>query len=141
VNWYDGDARPSQDVMALLGTAKAPGQGSIFVGTKGVMLLPHVGMPVLLPEKDFAGYVMPQDEPGNHYFQWVDAVMGFGKPSAPFEYAGPLTESVLLGPLATRFPKTTLEWNAAKMKFRNSPEADAFVRRTYRSGWQVKGLG
>ena len=84
---------------------------------------------------------MPQEEPVNHYFQFVDAVMGNGKASAPFEYSGPLTESVLLGPLATRFPNTTLEWNAEKMKFRNSAEADGYLRRRYRSGWGVKGLG
>jgi predicted dehydrogenase len=140
VTWYDGDRRPPQEVLSLLGSTKVPGQGSIFIGTKGVMLLPHIGMPVLLPEKDFAGYAMPQEEPVNHYFQWVDAVLGNGKASAPFEYSGPLTESVLLGPLATHFPKTTLEWNAAKLKFRNSPEANNYLRRTYRSGWQVKGL-
>jgi predicted dehydrogenase len=140
VSWYDGDQRPSQEVLGLLGSTKVPGQGSIFIGTKGLMLLPHIGMPVLLPEKDFSGYTMPEDEATNHYFQWVDAVMGFGKASAPFEYSGPLTESVLLGPLATRFPNTTLEWNAAKMKFRNSSEANTYLRRTYRAGWQVKGL-
>jgi hypothetical protein len=141
VTWYDGNQRPPQDVLALLGSAKVPGQGSIFIGTKGAMLLPHIAMPVLLPEKDFAGYTMPQEEPVNHYFQWVDAVMGNGKASAPFEYAGPLTEAVLLGPLATRFPKTTLEWNSEKMRFRNSPEADRYLRRQYRTGWSVKGLG
>jgi hypothetical protein len=47
---------------------------------------------------------------------------------------------VLLGPLATRFPKTTLEWDGKKMKFRNSKEATGFVRRKYRDGWKVKGL-
>jgi predicted dehydrogenase len=141
VTWYDGTQRPPQEVLSLLGTLKVPGQGSIFIGTKGAMLLAHIAMPVLLPAKDFAGYEMPQEEPVNHYFQWVDAVMGNGKPSASFEYAGPLTESVLLGPLATRFPKTVLEWNSEKMKFRNSPEADAHLRRRYRSGWGVKGLG
>jgi hypothetical protein len=47
---------------------------------------------------------------------------------------------VLLGPLATHFPNTTLEWNSARMKFKNSPEATSHVRRTYRDGWHVKGL-
>ena len=140
VSWYDGDERPPREVLALLGTVKVPGQGSIFIGTKGVMLLPHIGMPVLLPEKDFADFPMPQDEPVNHYFQWVDAVLGNGKASAPFEYAGPLTETVLLGPLATRFPKATLEWNSAKLKFRNAPQANAFLGRKYRAGWSIKGL-
>jgi len=139
VSWYDGDERPSSEVLALLGDRKVPGQGSIFIGTKGVMLLPHIGMPQLLPEKDFAGHEMPQEEPVNHYFQWVDAVLGNAKATTAFEYSGPLTESVLLGPLATHFPKATLEWNSAKMKF-DSAQANAFLSRKYRAGWGVKGL-
>ena len=44
------------------------------------------------------------------------------------------------GPIAVRFPQTTLEWDAARMKFRNSREASRLVRRKYRAGWKVKGL-
>jgi hypothetical protein len=83
---------------------------------------------------------MPEITPNNHYFQFVEAVQGKGKTSTLFDYSGPLTEAVLLGPLATRFPKTTLEWNSTKMKFTNSPEATRYVRREYRAGWHVKGL-
>ncbi len=140
VSWYDGDMRPPQEIQALIGTQKMPDQGSIFVGTKGVMLLPHTAMPVLLPEDQFKDFPMPLFERDDHYLQFVDAVLGKAKASASFDYAGPLTESVLLGPVATRFPQTTLEWNASRMKFKNSPEASAFVRRTYRKGWEVKGL-
>ena len=139
VTWYDGDAKPPQDVQALLGERKLPDQGSIFIGTKGVMLLEHVAMPVLLPENQFAGFAMPQFETVSHYHEFVDAVMGKGKTSTGFDYSGPLTETVLLGPLATRFPNTTLEWDPIKMKFDNW-EATRFVRRVYRKGWEVKGL-
>ena len=97
-------------------------------------------MPVLLPEADFQGYQIPALEPQNHYFQFAEAVLGKKKTTTQFDYSGPLTESVLLGPLATHFPQTTLEWNAAKMKFTNSSEATSLVRRSYRAGWQVKGL-
>src|SRR5262249_12986315 len=70
IHWYDGDARPPKEVQALLGTRPVPAQGSIFIGTKGVMLLPHTAMPVLLPEADFQGYQIPAFEPQNHYFQF-----------------------------------------------------------------------
>jgi len=140
VTWYDGEEKPPQAVQQLLGSRKLPGQGSIFIGTKGVMLLPHTAMPILLPEADFRDYKMPAIEPLNHYFQFVDAVLGKTKTTTSFDYSGPLTESVLLGPLATRYPKTTLEWNSAKLKFKNSPEATAHVRRQYRAGWHVQGL-
>jgi predicted dehydrogenase len=139
VTWYDGDAKPPQDVQALLGDRKLPEQGSIFIGTKGVMLLEHVGQPVLLPEAQFKGFEMPKIESVSHYHEFVDAVMGKGKTSTSFDYSGPLTETVLLGPLATRFPNTTLEWDSKKLKFDNS-EASVYVRRAYRKGWEVKGL-
>jgi len=141
ITWYDGDERPPKEVTDLLGSVKVPGQGSIFIGAKGVMLLPHVGMPVLLPMEQFRDFEMPQMETANHYHQFVDAVLGKGQASAAFDYSGPLTEAVLLGPVATRFPQATLEWNAGKMKFGNSAEADALVRRQYRAVWHVKGLG
>ncbi len=104
------------------------------------MLLPHIGAPVLLPEAQFRGFEMPVLETVNHYHEFAEAVMGNGKTSTSFDYSGPLTEAVLLGPLATRFPKTTLLWNSAKLKFTNSKEATAFVRTKYRDGWRVKGL-
>jgi predicted dehydrogenase len=140
ITWYDGDARPPQEIQALAAPHKLPGQGSLFIGTKGVMLLPHVSMPLLLPEAQFKDFPMPQFETVNHYHQFVEAVMGNGKTTTSFDYAGPLTEAVLLGPLATRFPKTTLEWNSAKLKFANSQEANQHVRTKYRDGWMVKGL-
>ncbi|MDQ1472119.1 MAG: hypothetical protein QOJ99_3599 [Bryobacterales bacterium] len=140
VTWYDGDRLPPAEIRALAGSLKFPGQGSIFIGTKGQMLLPHIAMPLLMPAQDFTGYVMPEEVRTDHYFEFADAVLGSGKTSTPFDFSGPLTESVLLGPLATRFPNTTLEWNGAKAKFSNSTEANRFLRRRYRKEWSVPGL-
>lgn len=140
VTWYDGDERPPADVQALLGGKRAPDQGSIFIGTKGVILLPHISMPSLYPQEQFKDFTIPKVEGTDHYRQWVDAVLGNGKASAAFDYSGPLTEAVLLGPVATHYPKTTLEWDGRKMKFKNSKEANGFLRRKYRQGWKIKGL-
>jgi predicted dehydrogenase len=140
VTWYDGDQRPPREVQTLLGAQKMPGQGSIFIGAKGVMLLPHVGRPVLLPEREFRDFRMPQVQAANHYHQFINAVLGEGRTSASFDYSGPLTEAVLLGGVATNFPKTTLEWDSAKLSFRNTPDANRLIRRTYRKGWEVNGL-
>lgn len=140
VTWYDGDARPPKEIQALLGEEKLPGQGSVFIGTQGVMLLPHIGQPALLPVAKFESYPMPKVGSVDHWGQFVDACLGNGKTSANFDYAGPLTEAVLLGSVATRFPKTTLNWNAARLKFTNVTEANTYVRKKYRKGWEVKGL-
>src|SRR5262249_35042035 len=90
VTWYDGDQRPPEEVRALLKQHKQPDQGSIFIGTKGVMVLPHVALPFLLPEEDFKGFPMPTVADDNHWTQFVEACLGNGKTSAHFDYSGPL---------------------------------------------------
>ncbi|HXJ38614.1 MAG TPA: Gfo/Idh/MocA family oxidoreductase, partial [Bryobacteraceae bacterium] len=70
LTWYDGDRQPPPEIQAYLGSVKFPGQGSLFIGTKGQMLLPHVGMPILLPLREFSGYVMPVFERTDHYHEF-----------------------------------------------------------------------
>jgi predicted dehydrogenase len=148
VTWYDGKQRPPVEVQTLAKVSRAaagdkrnklPGQGSIFIGTQGVMLLPHIGQPRLVGEA-FENSKIEEAQGEDHWRQFVEAALGNGKTSANFDYAGPLTESVLLGSVASRFPNTTLEWDARKLRFTNVSEANQFVRRTYRKGWDVAGL-
>lgn len=139
ITWYDGDQRPPQSIQSLVADP-LPDQGSIFVGVKGVMVLPHIGMPKLYPAGEFASFEMPEIEGGNHWHQFADAIQGKGATSADFNYSGPLTESVLLGSVATRFPKATLNWDAKKLRFTNEDDANQYVKREYRDGWQVAGL-
>lgn len=138
--WYNGQSRPPKEIVAKIGDRKLHDQGSIYIGTDGVLYSPYIANPVLLPEEKFKDFKMPKTTSDNHYAQFIEAVRGNGKTSAPFEYAGPLTELVLLGCLATRFPKTTLEFDSANLKFTNVKEATAFVHKKYRKGWEVEGL-
>ena len=90
VTWYDGSNRPSKEVTDLLEGQKLPSQGSVIIGTKGVMLIPHVGKPSLYPKKKFVDHKIEVVPGGNHWHEFIDAVRGAGpKPSANFEYAGP----------------------------------------------------
>lgn len=139
ITWYDGTSTPPADVLALLEGDPRPDTGSIIIGTDGVMVLPHIARPLLYPDKKFRDYKFPDAGENNHWLQFVGACLGKDKTSAPFSYAGPLTETILLGDIATRFPQTTLKWNAKRMKF-DLHEANGFVRRKYRKGWAVKGL-
>ncbi len=140
LHWYNGKLRPGEEVTRLLGSRKLHDQGSIYIGTEGVLYSPYIGPPVLLPEERYQGKTMPKVPGDNHYLQFVEACRGNGQTSAPFDYAGPLTEAVLLGCLATRFPKTTLEWNADTMTITNEKSANQFVKREYRKGFEVPGL-
>jgi predicted dehydrogenase len=139
LTWYDGAAKPPRDVLALIEGDELPGTGSIFVGTQGAMLLPHWARPLLYPDKKFKDFQFPQVAEGDHWGEFIDACLGCAETSAGFSYAGPLTEAVLLGGVACRFPKTTLNWNSARLEFSQS-EANHFIRRAYRSGWGAKGL-
>jgi hypothetical protein len=140
VIWYDGDERPPKEVQPPLGDDKLPDQGSLFIGTKGVMMLPHIARAQLFPEKDFENWTRPKVTENDHWQQFVEACRGNGQTAANFDYAGPLTEAILLGSVATRFPKATMQWNAKKLKFTNVSEANQYLRRRYRKGWEVKGL-
>jgi predicted dehydrogenase len=140
LTWYDGARRPPASVQALLGGRPLSDQGSIYIGTEGVLYSPYIDPPVLLPAERFKDYKLPDPGGADHYLQFVEACRGNGRTSAPFDYSGPLTESVLLGCLATRFPRTTLEWDAVGLKVTNVAEANRFVRRRYRTGWEEEGL-
>lgn len=138
VTWYDGDARPPAEVMALADPKKFPGQGSIYLGTDGVLLAPHGSTPLLYPREKFAGFAYPKLEPRDHWKDFIDCCLkGDKQPSANFDYAGPLTEAVLLGCLASAFPSETLQWDAAALKISNHEMAQSLVRRQYRKGWEI----
>lgn len=139
--WYDGDfAPPPSEQLDLPEGLQLPGQGSLFVGEEGYMLLPHVGEPQLFPERKFRDYQPPQVDGADHYHQWVDACLGKGKTSASFEYGGPLTEALLLGVVANRFPDKQLHWDAHQLQVTNLADANQLLRRQYREGFQVDGL-
>jgi predicted dehydrogenase len=138
--WYDGAASPPAEIIALTGNNELPQSGSILIGTDGVMLLPHYQLPDFFPIEKFKDYQFPRIKGLNHWGQFIDACRGEDKTSADFAYAGPLTEAILIGGIASRFQNTTLQWNSPELKFDHS-EANKLVRRDYRAGWEVPELG
>ena len=139
ITWYDGDERPPKEIQDLAAGHKLPGQGSLFIGTEGVMLLPHIAMPVLFPEPRFASYKLPR---------WKARITTISSsmpswarpPHPPRSTTPPAHRSRVARPGGHALPQDHPEWNAKKLKFRNSPEANAHLRRRYREGWKVKGL-
>lgn len=160
VSWFDGGLLPQRPDELLPEEAFGNWDGGVlFVGTKGKMLMDCYGAnPRLLPTTLMKEKTMPQQSikrvPEGHYVQWVNACIdgyGKGKTSSPFEYAGPLTESILIGNLALRsyimqnpklkgwddkwLGRKKLLWDAKNMKITNFDEANQFVKREYRAGW------
>lgn len=137
VTWYDGGRQPDAKLAQLPAGKKLPGAGSLFVGEGGTMVLPHVGMPAIYPVEKFAGHKIETVPGASHYHAWVDAALANERTTDGFHYAGPLTETVQLGNLATRVPGKKLEWDAAAMKFPNAPEAERLLTKEYRKGYEL----
>jgi predicted dehydrogenase len=134
LTWYDGGKRPKyfQD-------EKLPswGGGVLFVGEKG-MLLADYSNHKLLPEKDYVGFQPPKpfikDSIGHHK-EWVEACKTGGPTTCNFDYAGALTETVLLGNVSYRLGKG-FSWDAKKLQA-SEPEAERFIQHQYRKGWTL----
>ena len=138
VTWYDGDRRPFLP-RELEPGRKLPGQGGLYYGEKGTLLAPHMGNPRLIPDAKMKGFEMPEPFLGrgeNHYQQWINACKGGPKPTADFDYSGPLSETILFGNVAARAGKKLL-WDGPNLKVTNAPEANEYLRREYRKGWTL----
>jgi len=156
VTWTDGGLRPNRKLAQMPDSLDLPGAGSLFMGERGNMVLPHIGGPRLYPLEEFKGFTYPKGMKGlNHWHRWVDAILAGSKTSAGFDYAGPLTEAVQLGNVATRVARrpasshgghaiegkeaTVLEWDEENLRIPNHAEANGLLTKTYRPGWKVPG--
>jgi predicted dehydrogenase len=154
LTWTDGGVQPDRKLAEMPPELDLPKLGSLLIGEKGNMVLPHVGGPRLYPVENFKDYVLPKEPMiASHWHRWVDAIVQGGKTTDGFDYAGPLSETVQLGNVATRaarpplpkrgdnslVPKSvnTLEWDAANLRFTNSEKANALLTKVYRPGWEV----
>lgn len=144
ITWHDGDLRPDAERIPLPdGVEELPESGTCWIGEKGAMFKNfREGMPVLLPESSFSGEEIPEGiASGHHYHDWVDAVLEGGKAVSDFEHGARLTEIVLVGSYADRHAEQWLEWDSEAMRFPDVEEANQLVRRDYREGWRIEGLG
>ena len=145
MHWYDGGLLPERP-DELEPERKLPESGTIFVGSKGKMWCEtYSESPRLIPESAMQAFsdrpakTLPRVPGGRdgHEKNWLDAIRSHGQAVAHFDYAGPFTESVLLGNVALRFPGQRLDWDAANMKVTNVADANQFVQHNYRSGWTL----
>lgn len=138
--WYDGNKKPERP-KELEQERNIPGGigGQLWHGTEGTIMVSDVycRSSRIIPEakmKDFVKNRMPEKTEKNsvgHVKEWLDACRGGVPAGANFDYAGPLTEMVLLGNLAVRTGKK-VEWDAKNLTCTNLPEANKYVRKTYR---------
>ena len=136
-------ARPKELANGLM--MGDEGGGCLFVGSKGVLDVQHATGPALASSPTSSCWItsgrtktIPRS-PGIHE-EWIAAIKAGKKSTTDFsEFAGPLTEVMLLGNVALRVQaaRTVLEWDPIDMKFPNLPEADKFIQMDYRPGWAL----
>jgi len=137
VKWFEGKARMPRP-PALEGGRKLPSGGIVYYGSKETLLAKHPPVTSIIPASRAKVVRAPEPtverSPG-HYKEWLDAIRG-GKPASSnfVDYSGPLTELVLLGNLAIRTGEK-IEWDGEKLRAKSCPDADAYIRRPYRKGW------
>src|SRR5579863_5596249 len=117
-----------------------PPDGSLFIGDKGMLTTGTYGEATrLIPVEKMADYHFPPEvltrSPG-HYRDWIRACKGGDPACSNFNVAVPFVEWMLLGVIALRV-EGKLEWDAAKMRFANSAEANKYLKPTFRKGWSL----
>ena len=140
LSWYDGERAPPDGILEGV---DLPSQGALFIGEKGRLLFPHGGgetqmfvgsesVPIEYPEPTL-------DRPDGHHREWIRACKTGEPSSSDFAYGGPLTEAALAGIVAYR-TGGELQWDGQAMKAPNAPEAERYIRPSFREGWSLFGL-
>ena len=169
MTWSDGGIRPAHpDIIPAdhdIG-GRNSANGVMIIGENGIISTNINDSSPLMPKlymndgtTEFGPEVEDDSEPEyGHQRKWVDACKaGFGSPehlelTSSFDYAGPMTETVLMGNLAIRsymlrrensegdmefYARKKLLWDGENMRITNMEEANQFVGRTYREGWEM----
>jgi hypothetical protein len=140
--WYDGGLMPPRPEELPDGEPMGDTYGgALYIGTKGKILCGSHGAngAKIIPAEKMKAYQQPPTtlpRSIGHRQEWLRACRGGEKAGSNFDYAGPLTETVLLGNVALR-TGTKLYWDSEKFEFTNSAEANRFLHREYREGWTL----
>lgn len=141
LHWYDGGLLPARPDELEENRKLDPEDGLIFVGDKGTILVTGWGgeSPRLIPESKMRQYKRPPKtlpRSIGHHKEWVEACKGNAATRSNFDFAGPLTEAVLLGTIAVRTGEK-LNWDCQNLKITNVPDANKYLHRQYRPGWTL----
>jgi len=148
LTWYDGGLMPRRP--RELETGRRLGDklgGAIFIGDSGTLICDsYANSPRLIPEARMKDYRRPEKSiprSAGHHKEWIEACKGGQPAGSNFDYAGPMTEVILLGNIAVRMSLKTQEkglrlaYDGPNMRVTNLPEANEYVHRKYREGWTL----
>ncbi len=145
--WYDGGMKPRLPEQLEAHDVEIPREGILFVGDQGTVMAGFHGQePQLFAQGKRGSFWQhvgssQQAEPGrtrsgNRSSSWLEAVQG-GEPSpGSFLNAGPITDTVNLGTVALRSGRK-VDFDSQSMKITNVAEANRYLVREYRQGWEL----
>ena len=137
--WYEGGLKPPRPA-SMGDNDQFDGNGILFVGDKGALSSPGWGgRPKLLPRSRDEEYQRPKPtltRSKGHHREWLDACKGGPAAESNFTYGAALTEVGLLGLVAIRLGKR-ISWDSQAMKCSNAPEAEQYLKESYRPGWEL----
>ncbi len=142
LTWYDGGLMPPRPEELEPGRQMGDKNGGVlFAGDKGKIMCACYGRgPRIIPETKMQAYKRPSKTipriTASHEQNWIDACKGGDPACSNFDYAGPLTEIVLLGNLAIRAGEK-LQWDGPNIKVTNVPQANEYLHSQYREGWTL----
>lgn len=135
--WYEAGRKPDPDSLSINSDLVQSPNGTIFIGDRGVLFHSWDAGPLLEPRSLLEGVERPNVAGENHWHQWVDAIRGEGRISAPFAYSEILTATTLLANVSMRFGEEKLNWDGNAYRFVGNDEANKYLGRSYRSGWKL----
>ncbi|HNY78653.1 MAG: Gfo/Idh/MocA family oxidoreductase [Sedimentisphaerales bacterium] len=140
VYWYDGGKKPGMPSEAF--NREKLFKGVLFQGEKGWLLCDY-DFRILMPMGDLTHFDCPKTgdlippSPGHHQ-EWIIGCKTGKPPLCNFDYSGALLENNLLALVAYRLGQK-LDWDAENLKATGCPEADQYIRKQYRQGWNLNG--
>jgi hypothetical protein len=137
--WYDGGMKPATPPELSAEGLSLEKEGLMLVGDKGKIIGEFRGeKPILFIGNKMAvtEEAIPEQSGQDTNDVWINAFKNNTQSPGSFLYAGPVTETILLGAVSLRAGKR-VEYDPVNMKITNSPEANKYLVREYRKGWEL----
>lgn len=152
--WYDGGIKPAVPEELMAENKELAEEGMMFVGDTGKILGGFRGENArLIPETKMRAYLvehhLPDPAPrergagarpggaSGREAAWVAAFTGGPASYGDFQLARPISEAINLAAISLRLGGRRLLWDSASARITNLPEANKFLTREYRAGWEI----
>lgn len=135
--WYDGGVKPPAPEELLRENKELPPEGIMFVGENGIIMGGFTGENMRIVSGKKQNVPEPTPKNDERYGSWLEAFKG-GRPSyGDFTLAGPISDAFNLAAVSLRLGGKRLLWDAQNMRITNLPEANKYLYREYRKGWEL----